>query len=115
MAEQCGADVPDDVDEHSRDDRIECYYQVWGAREMAERIVDLEDIGPHYARTLAEWRRNLFANERAVRERGYPETLLRMWDFYLSYCEGGFAERALGDVHMVLQDTRRAVAPTPRV
>lgn len=43
MAEQCGADVPDDVDEHSRDDRIECYYQVWGAREMAERIVDLED------------------------------------------------------------------------
>jgi cyclopropane-fatty-acyl-phospholipid synthase len=38
-----------------------------------------------------------------------------MWDFYLSYCEGGFAERALGNVHMVLQDTRRAMAPPPRV
>ena len=79
------------------------------------RIVDLEDIGPHYATTLAAWRHNLFANADAVRARGYPETLLRMWDFYLSYCEGGFAERALGNVHMVLQDTRRAVAPTPRV
>ena len=79
------------------------------------RIVDLEDIGPHYATTLAAWRRNLFANADAVRARGYPETLLRMWDFYLSYCEGGFAERALGNVHMVLQDTRRAVAPPPRV
>lgn len=43
MGEQCGADVPDDVDEYSRDDRIETYYQGWGAREMAERIVELED------------------------------------------------------------------------
>jgi hypothetical protein len=43
MPEQCGAEVPEDVDEHSRDDRIECYYQAWGARDMAERIVELED------------------------------------------------------------------------
>ncbi len=49
------------------------------------------------------------------RARGYPDALLRMWHFYLSYCEGGFAERALGDVHMVLQDTSVAVDPTPRV
>jgi cyclopropane-fatty-acyl-phospholipid synthase len=85
------------------------------ARASHLRIVDLEDIGPHYATTLAAWRRNLFANAGAVRARGYPDTLLRMWDFYLSYCEGGFAERALGDVQFVLQDSRRAVDPTPRV
>ena len=85
------------------------------ARASHLRIVDLEDIGPHYATTLAAWRRNLFANADRVRARGYPDTLLRMWDFYLSYCEGGFAERALGDVQVVLQDSRRAVDPTPRV
>jgi len=85
------------------------------ARASALRIVDLEDIGPHYATTLAAWRRNLFANAERVRERGYSEALLRMWHFYLSYCEGGFAERALGDVQIVLQESSTAVNPTPRV
>lgn len=84
-------------------------------RASSLRLVDLEDIGPHYATTLAAWRANLERNADAVRACGYPEPLLRMFDFYLSYCEAGFAERALGDVHMVLQDTRRAVAPTARV
>jgi cyclopropane-fatty-acyl-phospholipid synthase len=85
------------------------------ARASTLRIVDLEDIGPHYATTLAAWRRNLFANAEQVRARGYPEALLRMWHFYLSYCEGGFAERALGDVQIVLQESSAAVNPTPRV
>jgi len=79
------------------------------------RIVDLEDIGPHYATTLAAWRSNLFANAGRVRARGYPEALLHMWHFYLSYCEGGFAERTLGDVQIVLQESSAAVPPTPRV
>ena len=82
------------------------------ARASDLRIVDLEDIGPHYATTLAAWRRNLFAQADAIRACGYPDTLLRMFDFYLSYCEGGFAERALADVQVVLQDARRAVRPT---
>jgi cyclopropane-fatty-acyl-phospholipid synthase len=84
------------------------------ARASTLRIVDLEDIGPHYATTLAAWRRNLVANAAQVRARGYPEALLRMWHFYLSYCEGGFAERALGDVQIVLQETSMAVRPTAR-
>jgi len=79
------------------------------------RLVDLEDLGPHYATTLAAWRRNLTANAGKIRARGYPEGLLRMWHFYLAYCEAGFAERALGDVHMVLQDTGIPARPTPRV
>ncbi len=66
------------------------------------RIVHLEDIGPHYATTLARWRDNLFANLDEVRALGYPESFVRMWEFYLCYCEAGFAERALGDVHMLL-------------
>jgi cyclopropane-fatty-acyl-phospholipid synthase len=66
------------------------------------RIVHLEDIGPHYATTLARWRDNLFAKLSEVRALGYPESFVRMWEFYLCYCEAGFAERALGDVQMLL-------------
>ena len=66
------------------------------------KLVHLDDIGPHYATTLARWRENFFANLEQVRAMGYPESFIRMWEFYLCYCEGGFAERALGDVHMLL-------------
>jgi cyclopropane-fatty-acyl-phospholipid synthase len=66
-------------------------------------IVHLEDIGPHYATTLARWRGNFLANIEQVRSLGLPETFVRMWEFYFCYCEAGFAERALGDVHMLLE------------
>jgi len=66
------------------------------------RIVALEDIGPHYATTLARWRANFLARLPEVRALGYPETFIRMWEFYLCYCEAGFAERQLGDVQMLL-------------
>ena len=46
-----------------------------------------------------------------VRALGYPDAFIRMWEFYLSYCEGGFAERALGDVQMLLAKPRRSAGP----
>jgi cyclopropane-fatty-acyl-phospholipid synthase len=67
------------------------------------RIAQLDDIGPHYATTLRLWRENLFANLDRVRALGLPASFIRMWEFYLCYCEGGFAERALGDVQMLLE------------
>ena len=70
------------------------------------RLVHLEDIGPHYATTLAAWRRNFHASLDAVRAQGYPDTFIRMWEYYLCYCEAGFVERALGDVHMVMTRER---------
>jgi len=70
------------------------------------RVVHLDDIGPHYATTLRRWHENVLRNVEAVRALGYSETFLRMWAFYLCYCEGGFAERALGDVHMLLAKPR---------
>lgn len=74
------------------------------------RLFDLEDIGPHYATTLRLWRENFFANIEAVKKLGYSSEFINMWDFYLSYCEGGFEERSLGDVHLLLAkpDNRRA-------
>ncbi len=72
------------------------------ARSSNLRIVGLDDIGPHYATTLAHWRANLLRNADRVRALGYSDAFLRMWEFYFCYCEGGFAEGALGDVQMVL-------------
>jgi cyclopropane-fatty-acyl-phospholipid synthase len=66
------------------------------------KLFHLEDIGPHYARTLALWRRNFFDHLDDVRRLGYPQSFVRLWEFYLCYCEGGFAERQLGDVQMLL-------------
>ncbi len=75
------------------------------------RLYDLEDIGPHYATTLRMWRENFFTNIAAVRQLGYSEEFIRMWEFYLCYCEGGFMERALGDVHLLLAKPENRRAP----
>jgi cyclopropane-fatty-acyl-phospholipid synthase len=67
------------------------------------RITGVDDIGLHYATTLAHWRRNFFAHLDAVRAQGYPEPFIRMWEYYLCYCEGAFAERAISDVHFMAE------------
>ena len=67
------------------------------------RLVGLEDIGLHYARTLAEWRENLLARWNDARGLGFGEDLLRLWEFYFCYCEGGFAERHISDVHLLFE------------
>jgi cyclopropane-fatty-acyl-phospholipid synthase len=72
------------------------------ARATDMKLIHLEDIGPHYATTLRHWRERLYANADAVRQLDLSEEFLRMWEFYLCYCEGGFAERALGDVQLLL-------------
>jgi cyclopropane-fatty-acyl-phospholipid synthase len=75
------------------------------------RLIHLEDITPHYARTLRLWREHFFANLDKVRALGYPESFIRLWEFYLCYCEGGFAERYLGDVQLVLAKPGNRRAP----
>lgn len=64
--------------------------------------VDLVDIGPHYAETLTRWRANFRVALESVRAQGFDERFIRMWEFYLCYCEGGFQERDLGTVQMLL-------------
>jgi cyclopropane-fatty-acyl-phospholipid synthase len=66
------------------------------------RTFHWEEFGPDYARTLACWRDNFFANLDRIRALGYPETFLRMWDYYLSYCEAGFRERLTGVSQILL-------------
>jgi cyclopropane-fatty-acyl-phospholipid synthase len=65
----------------------------------------LDDIGPHYATTLAAWRENLSRNADAV-ARITEERFRRIWHLYLCYCEAGFAEGYLGDAQMLLSRPR---------
>ena len=79
------------------------------------RIVHLEDIGPHYARTLRAWRSRFHGAEERVRALGFGDEFIRMWDFYLSYCIGGFEEGHISDVQMLLARPghRRASGAAP--
>jgi cyclopropane-fatty-acyl-phospholipid synthase len=65
------------------------------------RLFHLEDITPHYARTLNDWRKNFMCNVQQIRDQGFSEAFIRLWNFYFCYCEGGFLERQIGDVHML--------------
>jgi cyclopropane-fatty-acyl-phospholipid synthase len=65
-----------------------------------------EDIGTHYARTLNAWRDAFRSRMDEVRALGFDERFLRMWDYYLAYCEGAFLERHIGDAQIVLTKAR---------
>jgi len=65
-------------------------------------IRQVQDIGFDYARTLKDWCENFMAQRDAVHQLGYDDNFIRLWHFYLCYCEGGFRERATSAVHLVL-------------
>jgi len=83
---------------------IPCVSAITGAAARASdlRLVNLEDFGPSYALTLNHWRQRFLSRLDQVRALGYDERFVRMWEFYLCYCEGGFIERSIGDVHLLL-------------
>ncbi|MGE0755919.1 MAG: class I SAM-dependent methyltransferase [Pirellulaceae bacterium] len=66
------------------------------------RLVHLEDFSAHYAQTLRCWRSNFHRNLAAIRALGYDDRFLRMWDYYLAYCEAAFEERQVNLVQMLL-------------
>ena len=65
-------------------------------------MLDVDEIGPHYAETLRRWRENIHERIGDVRALGYDRTFERTWDFYLAFCEAGFRLRALRDVQLTL-------------
>lgn len=66
------------------------------------RIIDLEDIGDHYAETLRRWASNLSSQEAALRRLGVSAEFRRLWTLYLAYCEAAFLEHHVSDVQLVL-------------
>ncbi len=77
-------------------------------RSTQLRIRDIEDLTMHYARTLAAWRDRFQARLDTVRSLGYPERFIRLWEYYLHYCEGGFLERHIGDYQITFTKGRGA-------
>ena len=65
-------------------------------------IVSLKDIGRDYALTLERWREQFMDKLETVRSQGFDERFIRMWEYYLCYCEGGFRERAISTVQVVM-------------
>jgi cyclopropane-fatty-acyl-phospholipid synthase len=78
------------------------------------RLSNLEDLTPHYARTLRVWRERFFARLSDVRRLGFDESFVRMWEYYLAYCEGAFEERYLGCVHMLFTKPQARRDSLPR-
>ncbi|HEY1223462.1 MAG TPA: cyclopropane-fatty-acyl-phospholipid synthase family protein [Acidimicrobiales bacterium] len=86
---------------------------VAGATDL--RLVDLEDIGLHYARTLRLWARNVDERFDEIRVLGFDDRFKRLWDMYLHYCEGAFLERHISDVQLVFHKPGAPVRPGYRV
>ncbi|MET0255150.1 MAG: cyclopropane-fatty-acyl-phospholipid synthase family protein [Luteibacter sp.] len=86
---------------------------VQGMLEAKTRATDLalvrmEDFGGSYARTLRAWRERFLASLVEVRGQGFDQRFMRMWEFYLAYCEGGFLERSIGVSHLLFEKPRFA-------
>jgi cyclopropane-fatty-acyl-phospholipid synthase len=64
-------------------------------------VSHLEDFGLHYARTIQDWRVKFNLSFADLKKRGYDERFRRLWNFYLSYCEGAFLERSISVVHLL--------------
>ena len=71
------------------------------AKATDMRLFHLEDITPHYAKTLNHWRSYFMNNVQKIRDLGFSEEFIRLWNFYFCYCEGGFIERQIGAVQML--------------
>jgi cyclopropane-fatty-acyl-phospholipid synthase len=64
-------------------------------------LVNLENLGADYARTLEAWRLRFLERGDAVAQLGFDVQFKRLWEFYLAYCEAGFRERSSSDVQML--------------
>jgi cyclopropane-fatty-acyl-phospholipid synthase len=76
------------------------------AESTQMKLFNLEDFGLSYAYTLNAWNKRFSEKLEQASELGYKEQFQRMWEFYFCYCEGGFLERSISVVHMLLTKPR---------
>ncbi|POF40565.1 SAM-dependent methyltransferase [Pseudomonas laurylsulfativorans] len=81
------------------------------SRDTDMNMLHMEDFGLHYARTLRLWHVNFRRAQVRLGELGYDEQFLRLWEFYLCYCEGGFLERTIGTAQLLLAKPAAITAP----
>ncbi|MEX1198986.1 MAG: cyclopropane-fatty-acyl-phospholipid synthase family protein [Pseudohongiellaceae bacterium] len=81
------------------------------ARFTDMQIVGMEDITQDYALTLAHWRQRFLHQSRRITDTGFSEPFLRMWDYYLAYCQGGFMERVIHTAQFLIARPEARLAP----
>ncbi|MEX0739941.1 MAG: cyclopropane-fatty-acyl-phospholipid synthase family protein [Pseudohongiella sp.] len=81
------------------------------ARDTDLQIVGLEDITQDYAMTLARWRKAFLERTRDIQAQGFANDFIRMWDYYLAYCQGGFMERVIHTAQIVMAKPDYRMAP----
>ena len=73
-------------------------------KNSSELQVDqINNIGIHYSKTLHQWRFNFNQNKTSILNLGFNEIFLRKWNYYLSYCEAGFASKFINNLHIVIK------------
>ena len=72
------------------------------SKQTRMKVIHLEDIGQHYARTLHDWKKRFMNRLDEVAGQGYSKQFIRMWEYYLDYCRAGFTENQLGTVQVLL-------------
>ncbi|MDP3518028.1 MAG: cyclopropane-fatty-acyl-phospholipid synthase family protein [Pseudohongiella sp.] len=72
------------------------------AKNTDLQIVGLEDITRDYAMTLERWRKTFLSKLKDIQAQGFGPDFIRMWDYYLAYCQGGFMERVIHTAQIVM-------------
>ena len=75
------------------------------SRSSTLQVRHMEEIGPHYAKTLRCWRESFMHRAEDLRVMGFTEAFMRCWEYYFCYCEAGFEERYIGNAHLLLAHT----------
>jgi cyclopropane-fatty-acyl-phospholipid synthase len=73
------------------------------AQSTRLELVDAEDIAPHYARTLRDWRVRFEAAQEPLANMGFDQAFCRKWVYYFALCEASFQTRKLGLHHLVIK------------
>ncbi len=76
------------------------------ATQTDMQLIGMQDITLDYAKTLRQWRDNFWRSIDQVRALGCDEIFIRMWEYYLCFCEGGFRERVIHTGQFLLAKPR---------
>ena len=67
------------------------------------KVDNIERIGSHYATTLNKWSKNFNENVDRIKDMGFDQYFINLWNYYFSYCEAGFANNTIDDVQLVIK------------
>ncbi len=72
------------------------------AQAAGLQVVDELNFGPDYAETLRRWRESFMAQLHTVRTLKFDDRFIRLWEFYLAYCEAAFDEANIDVIQFTL-------------